>query len=210
MNDAKKRQLVEALLHAGHSDLDIHRRTGAARTTVARYRKALGLPGYRVTADSPACRHGHPFPENVAYDSNGWLVCRACRRQHGREQHARHYVPVQPDETAAGKRQAAIAQCDVQGASARDIAAEVGCSARTVHRARANRRADDNWTWTPPEPDEAAVERAAAGDPPEELSPAERRAAIAQCDRWGLPAPITAERVGCTRQTVYYARSQAA
>jgi hypothetical protein len=211
MNATEKRQLVEALLHAGHSDLDIHRQTGAARTTIARYRKALGLPGYRVTADSPACRHGHPFPENVAYDSNGWLVCRECRRVHGREQHARHYVPVQPDETAAGKRYAAIAECDVQGASARAIADEVGCSPRTVHRARSKRRASgDDWTWSPPEPDEAAVERAAAGDPPENLGPAERHAAIAQCDRWGLPARVTAERVGCTRQTVYYARNQAA
>lgn len=106
---------------------------------------------------------------------------------------------------------AAIAELDQQGLSARAIAAQLGCSPRTVHRARARRRAQgDTWTWTPPVPDEAAIERAAAGDPPPGLTWMERRAAIAQCDQWGLPARITAARVGCTRQTVYYARSRAA
>lgn len=152
---AEKRQLVEALLHAGHSDLDIHQQTGAARTTVARYRKALGLPGYRVTADSPACRHGHPFPENVAYDSNGWLVCRECRRVHGREQHARHYVPARADEAAIARavagdpperltpreRHAAIVRLDRREYSAAVIAEHVRCTPRTVHRARSQQQA---------------------------------------------------------------------
>ncbi|MFD5798654.1 helix-turn-helix domain-containing protein [Streptomyces diastatochromogenes] len=106
---------------------------------------------------------------------------------------------------------AAIADCDRQGLSATATAKLLGCSRRTVHRARAMRRAaGDDWTWTAPEPDEAAIERAAAGDPPAGLTDAERRAAIARCDQWGLPARITAARVGCTRQTVYYARSRRA
>jgi hypothetical protein len=149
---AEKRERAEQLLHAGHSDLAVHQATGVARTTVARYRKALGLPGYRVTADSPACRHGHPFPENVAYDSNGWLVCRKCRRVHGREQHARHYVPVQPDEMA--------------------------------------------------------IERATAGNPPDRLTFRERHAAIAQLDRREYPAVVIAERVRCTKRTVHRARAR--
>jgi IS30 family transposase len=106
---------------------------------------------------------------------------------------------------------AAIAELDAQGLSARAVAEQLGCSARTVHRARSKRRAaGDGWTWTEPEPDEAAIERTAAGDPPESLTWIERRAAIEQCDRWGLPARITAARVGCARQTVYYARSRRA
>ncbi|MFI6033006.1 helix-turn-helix domain-containing protein [Streptomyces sp. NPDC051315] len=105
----------------------------------------------------------------------------------------------------------AIAELDRQGLSARIIANQLGCSPRTVHRARSKRRAaGDDWTWTPPEPDEAAIERAAAGDPPETLTWVERRAAIAQCDQWGLPARTIAARVGCTRQTVYYARARRA
>lgn len=109
----------------------------------------------------------------------------------------------------SAERHAAIAELDRQGMSAKTIAEQLGCSPRTVHRARNKRRADgDDWTWTPPEPDEMAIERAAAGDPPPDLTWLERRAAIAQCDRWGLPARITAERLGCTRQTVYYARSK--
>jgi DNA-directed RNA polymerase specialized sigma24 family protein len=106
---------------------------------------------------------------------------------------------------------AAIAECDRQGMSARAIAELLGCSQRTVHRARSKRRAaGDDWTWTEPEPDEMAVERAAVGEPPESLTWVERRAAIAQCDRWGLSARVTASRVGCSRQTVYYARSRRA
>ncbi|MER5584063.1 helix-turn-helix domain-containing protein [Streptomyces asoensis] len=107
----------------------------------------------------------------------------------------------------ATQRHAAIAELDRQGLSAQAIARQLGCSQRTVHRARSARRAaGDNWTWTAPEPDEAAIERAAAGDPPAELTWVERRAAIEQCDRWGLPVRVTAARVGCTPETVYYAR----
>lgn len=107
------------------------------------------------------------------------------------------------------ERRAAIADYDQQGLSSAAIAQLLGCSRRTVHRARSRRRAaGDNWTWTPPEPDEAAVARAAAGEPPDNLTPAERHAAIAQCDRWGLTAAVTADRIGCSRQTVYYARAK--
>lgn len=106
---------------------------------------------------------------------------------------------------------AAIAELDKQGMSASAIAARLDCSPRTVHRARSKRRAaGDGWTWAPPEPDEMAIERAAAGDPPPSLTWVERRAAIDRCDQWGLPARTIAARVGCTRQTVYYARSRRA
>ncbi|MFJ4974161.1 hypothetical protein ACIP6X_02220 [Streptomyces coeruleorubidus] len=148
----EKLQQIEALLHAGHSDTEIHRRTGAARDTVARHRKRLGLPGYRTTADSPACRHGHPFPENRTYDGRGYLICRECRRQHDRKQYLRSYMPAQPDE--------------------------------------------------------AAIERAAAGDPPERLTPRERHAAIARLDRQQLSSAVIAERVRCSRRTVHRARAK--
>jgi DNA-directed RNA polymerase specialized sigma24 family protein len=113
--------------------------------------------------------------------------------------------------SASAPLHAAIAELDQQGLSAKAIAARLGCSVRTVHRARSKRRAaGDTWTWTEPEPDPVAVERAAAGDPPAELTWRERRAAIAQCDEWGLPAHITAARVGCSRETVHYARRRRA
>lgn len=109
------------------------------------------------------------------------------------------------------ERHAAIAEYDRQGLSAHAIAAILGCTPRTVHRARAKRRADgDDWTWTPPEPDEVAIERAAAGDAPAALTWIERRAAFALCDQWGLPARITAARLGVSRQAVYYARGRRA
>lgn len=109
------------------------------------------------------------------------------------------------------ERRAAIADYDQQGLSSKTIAELLGCSRRTVHRARSKRRAaGDDWTWTGPEPDHAAVARAAAGEPPANLTPAERHAAIAQCDRQGLPTAVTADRIGCSRQTVYYARAKRA
>lgn len=146
------RQQVESLLHAGHSDRGIHQVTGVSRTTIARYRKRLGLPSYLVTADSPACRHGHPFPENVGRYPSGWLYCRACARSRSRTWFADNYVPIEPDE--------------------------------------------------------AAIARAAAGDPPDRLTPRERHAAIQQLDARGLSAAVIAEHVRCTPRTVHRARSR--
>ncbi|MFD9463513.1 hypothetical protein [Streptomyces sp. NPDC060027] len=151
---SEMRRQVEKLLHAGHSDRGIHQATGVARTTIARHRRRLGLPSYLVTADGPACRHGHPFPENIAHDSNGWLICRECRRLHGRKQAARAYIPAQPDQ--------------------------------------------------------AAITRAAAGDPPDRLTPRERHAAIRRLDSRDYSAAVIAEHVRCSPRTVHRARSKQA
>lgn len=150
--NADQRLQIEALLREGHSDLAIHQITGAARTTAARHRKRLGLPGYHTTADSPACRHGHTFPENRAYDTNGWLYCLECKRTRSRANRTRTYQPAQPDQ--------------------------------------------------------AAIERAVAGEPPERLTPRERTAAISQLDARQLPAQTIAERIHCSKRTVHRARSR--
>lgn len=145
------RQRIESLLRDGHSDRAVHQATGAARTTVARYRKRLGLPGYHTTPDSPNCRHGHPWPENRRESSDGWSYCLECKRARQRRWWAENYPPEQPDEVAiqratAGdppgrltqrERHAAIRQLDAKGLSAAVIAERVRCSKRTVHRARA-------------------------------------------------------------------------
>jgi DNA-binding NarL/FixJ family response regulator len=164
----EKREQVETLLHAGHSDLAIHRETGVDRGTVRRYRKRLGLPGYRVTADSPACRHGHPFPDNVAHYPNGWLYCLACSRIRGRNR-ASTYRPRKASTRQPRKRVS---------------------------------------TYQPVQPDEIAIERAVAGDPPDRLTPRERAAAIAQLDRRDYSAAVIAERVRCTPRTVHRARAK--
>jgi FixJ family two-component response regulator len=144
------RQQVESLLHAGHSDRSIHQATGVARTTIARHRRRLGLPSYLVSADSPACRHGHPFPENVAHYPNGWLYCLTCARIRSRTWAAANYTPAEPDPIAieratAGdppdrltprERAAAIWQLDRREYPAAVIAERVRCSKRTVHRTR--------------------------------------------------------------------------
>lgn len=163
------RREVESLLGAGHSDLNVHRLTDVDRGTVRRYRKRLGLPGYRVTADSPECRHGHPFPENVAYYPNGWLYCRECARVRGR---SRAKACQQREEAGTAERRGRVSY------------------------------------YQPVQPDEVAIERAVAGDPPDRLTPRERAAAIAQLNAWQLPAPEIAERVRCSPRTVYRARSR--
>ncbi|MFD8234054.1 helix-turn-helix domain-containing protein [Streptomyces sp. NPDC059696] len=148
------RQQVEQLLRDGHSNTEVQRRTGVNRHTVARYREQLGLPGYFTTADSAACRHGHPFPENLARDGRGYINCRECRRLHSADQSRRRYQPAEPDE--------------------------------------------------------AAIERAVAGDPPERLTPRERRAAIVRLDRQQMSSAVIARRVRCSRRTVHRVRKAVA
>lgn len=48
------RRQVESLLRAGHSDWSVHRQTGVARTTIARYRKNLDRPGHRARSHAAA------------------------------------------------------------------------------------------------------------------------------------------------------------
>jgi len=144
------RQQAETLLRTRISDAAVSRETGVPRGTVTRWRNELGLPSLRITADSPACRHGHPWPENMGRRNTDWAYCRAC--------------------------------------------------------ARARKRA---WLG-PAQPDEAAIERAAAGDRPERLTPRERHAAIARLDRLRMSAREIAEVVGCSKRTVHRARSKAA
>jgi DNA-binding NarL/FixJ family response regulator len=146
------RQEIERLLRAGHSDLAVYRMTGVARSTVARHRKQLGLPGYLMTADSPECRHGHPFPENRAFYPNGWLYCVACSR--ARRRRSAGYRAVEPDEMAIERavsgdaperltpreRAAAVRQLDRRGLSAAEIAERVRCSERNVYYLRSTFR----------------------------------------------------------------------
>ncbi|MFI1161332.1 helix-turn-helix domain-containing protein [Streptomyces sioyaensis] len=143
------REQVERLLREGCSDLDIQRRLGVGRGTAARYRKRLGLPGFRTSIDSPSCRYGHPFPENADRDGNGWLICRACLRDRSRNKR-RSYVPVEPDwavieRAVAGEcperitpreRAAAVRRLEAQRLNAELIAERVRCHPRTVFRIR--------------------------------------------------------------------------
>ncbi|WP_282696304.1 helix-turn-helix domain-containing protein [Streptomyces sp. CC208A] len=63
-------------------------------------------------------------------------------------------------------------------------------------------------TYTPAQPDEIAIERAIAGDPPPRLTPRERAAAIQQLSRHGYSARQIAERLRCTPRTVHRARTR--
>lgn len=100
-----------------------------------------------------ACQRGHPYPDNLVIDNRGWASCRECRRESLRRWYRTHHVPATPDPVAieratAGdpparltprERTAAIQRLDTHGYSARQIAERIGCSPRTVHRARGRR-----------------------------------------------------------------------
>lgn len=145
------RDEIERLLRAGGSDKAVALETGVDRGTVARLRRQLDIPGYRATAASPACRHGHPFPENRGFNSSGHLICLECDRAKKRRWWAANAQPAQVDEIAivravAGdppgrltprERRAAIHQLAERQLSTSEIADRVGCSERTVWRALA-------------------------------------------------------------------------
>jgi hypothetical protein len=140
------RQELERLLIAGHSDRSIRRQTGIATRTIAKHRERLGLPVWRANPNDDACRHGHPYPENLRQDRDGHRYCQECRRIRHRAQ----YVPVVPDDAAVERavfgepparltpreRLAAIQRLDSARLPAAVIAERVGCSKRTVHRVR--------------------------------------------------------------------------
>ena len=56
--------------------------------------------------------------------------------------------------------------------------------------------------------DEIAVERAASGDPPARLNPAERAAAVLQLTDKHLTTEVIALRIGCHPRTVYAIRQR--
>ncbi|MFC8008717.1 helix-turn-helix domain-containing protein [Streptomyces cinereoruber] len=102
-------------------------------------------------AQQPTCRHGHPFPANLFYNNRGWALCRTCSRTYQRAYNrTRHQLTYIPDEVAIDRavqgdpptrltpreRAAAVHRLDAQGLSARQIAEQVGCAQRTVHRIR--------------------------------------------------------------------------
>ncbi|MEU0317082.1 helix-turn-helix domain-containing protein [Nocardioides sp. NPDC006273] len=100
-----------------------------------------------------ACQRGHPYPANLAIDNRGWKSCRQCRRDSWRRWYRAHYIPAAPDHVAVNRatdgdpparltpreRAAVIHRLDAYGYTARQIADRIGCSKRTVHRARGRR-----------------------------------------------------------------------
>jgi hypothetical protein len=70
------------------------------------------------------------------------------------------------------------------------------------------KRLRDRERYVPVQPDDSAIERAVAGDPPDRLSPRERHAAIRRLSRSDYPAAVIAEHVRCSPRTVHRARSR--
>lgn len=103
-----------------------------------------------TAASRPTCKHGHAYPQNLAYDRKGHVYCTECGRIRWRERWHRNYVPVTPDEIAIARavsgdqperltyreRRAAVLKLTARGLSTRQIAEQLGCSERTVTRAR--------------------------------------------------------------------------
>jgi DNA-binding CsgD family transcriptional regulator len=95
--------------------------------------------GYRRAANRDSCLHGHPWPEHLGRDTRGWAYCRACQRRSYSPDPAaieRAVAGYPPDRLTPRERTAAIQKLTRLGLSAPLIAERVGCSQRTVHRAR--------------------------------------------------------------------------
>ncbi|MFF5445433.1 helix-turn-helix domain-containing protein [Streptomyces sp. NPDC012888] len=108
--------------------------------------------GHRWAHRRTACTHGHPYPENLAYDREGHAFCRACRRAWNRTYNRIHQsrLPVEPDPVAvtrtlngdrparltAAERAAAVLALTRRGHTAEQIAEMAGCTPRTVYRIR--------------------------------------------------------------------------
>ncbi|MFD4572060.1 helix-turn-helix domain-containing protein [Streptomyces sp. NPDC058417] len=136
----------ERLLRGGHGDLDTAAQAGVARSTVYRTRRALGIPAPppRAAARRTSCRRGHPYPAQQDPQRKRW--CRVCERARRK----RTRLPVEPDQAAIERavsgdhpvhltpreRHAAIRRLLRQGLSAAQIAERVGCTERTVYRAK--------------------------------------------------------------------------
>ncbi|MGW2223871.1 helix-turn-helix domain-containing protein [Streptomyces formicae] len=149
LSDTKRQQML-ALIAAGHSDSHIQRETGISCGTVARYRTGNAPPPPRTTAGDSECRNGHPYPENLRTDKNGWHHCAECHRAKSRRWRARNPMPAQPDDTAIlravqgdppdrltpRERTEAIRQLTGRGLSVTVIAAQLRCHRNTVKRAR--------------------------------------------------------------------------
>lgn len=109
--------------------------------------------GHPWAATRSACRHGHPWPQHLAYNNRDHAYCAECNRIRARASRRRTYVPVPPtepdpiaveravagdppDRLTASERAAAVLALTQRNVSARQIAERIGCSQRTVHRAR--------------------------------------------------------------------------
>lgn len=135
--------------------------------------------------DAETCPNGHPWTEattayqQIASRPNLRRYCRICNC------------------AASSKRH------DAQFA-----AAHAGHDVVDTDRLRVDGRPRRRCLTCQPGPDEVVVLRLVQGDPPDQVTAAERRAAVVQM--WSkLPVPLIAERVGCARQHVYWVMAAA-
>lgn len=149
LSDTQRQQMLD-LITAGHSDSHIQRVTGISRTTIARYRRGYTPAPPRTTADNEACGNGHPYPDNLRTDSNGWHYCAQCRRAKAKRWRDRNPMPAQPDEVSVlravqgdppdrltpRERTEAVRQLTGQGLTVAMTAERIRCHPNTVKRAR--------------------------------------------------------------------------
>lgn len=145
---------IDALLRAGHSNMHIVRELHLSAKAVAARRADLGLRPHFAHRTDPFCRHGHPWPQHLRFDSRGGQYCAACQTEQ-RTARRRAAGPRPLDEAAVARavagdpptglppreREVAVLTLTARGASTTAIAERVRCTTRTVSRIRARRRA---------------------------------------------------------------------
>lgn len=69
------------MLRSGESGRAVSRTLGVNHRIVYEIRDAHGIPSWYADPNGPACRHGHPWPQYLAYESDRRKqYCRECNR----------------------------------------------------------------------------------------------------------------------------------
>lgn len=143
----REQEIVE-MLRNGISCKETSRVLRVSHHAVYRIRDAYNIPNWFADPNGPACRHGHPWPENLAHYPSGKHYCRTCANLAKR----RSYQPISADDVdeiavelaVAGRkvplrpseRRQAVRQLLQRNLTGTQMAARIGCTPRTIWRIR--------------------------------------------------------------------------
>lgn len=145
MNQHPRHEEILTRLQAGEPCKTIATDLHIAATVVYQIRDEHGIPNWYVPTDGPACKHGHPWPEHLAFQVDGTRFCRQCKRaQHNKRIRTlvdelaveRAVAGDPPARLTPSERRQAVARLITWRLDTKEIAERVGCSDRTIFRIR--------------------------------------------------------------------------
>lgn len=147
MTHRREKEIV-AMLRDGVSCKATARALKVDHKAVYKIRDAYNIPNWFTDPNGPACRYGHPWPENRGREGRGTYYCRGCTRQRKRG----NYQPIdtsyvdeiavelavagQPTHLRPAERRAAVRDLLATDLSGSEMAKRIGCTDRTIWRIR--------------------------------------------------------------------------